>query len=75
MELERVKLELLSAQEEAGIETELLEEEIEVLKSKEKMMMTILRKAGLAPSLDVDGDGEVSLQEGEAYLAGASEAT
>ena len=32
-------------------------------------MMAILRKAGLAPALDTDGDGSVSKEEADAYLA------
>ena len=61
--------ELEEAKEEAQLEQEMLQEELDALKSKEQMMMAILRKAGLAPTLDADGDGSVSKEEGEAFLA------
>jgi len=59
--------------EETTLEYEMLQEEVDAYRSKEKMMMLILRKAGLASALDSDGDGSVSKEEAEAFLGDTDE--
>jgi hypothetical protein len=68
VEIEQLKLELHDVQEQGDEEIEMLEALIEKYKTREQMMMMIVRKAGLADVLDKDGDGSVSKEEADEFL-------